>query len=131
VYGEQRGCAIGDYDHDGRADLAITQNGNTTALYHNTRAKPGLRVRVRGGPGNPDGIGTVLRVGDGQNLGPAREIHAGSGYWSTDAPVQVMTRPEPIRQLWARLPGGKVITVAVPPGARAVELQPDGTLKPN
>ena len=30
VYGEQRGSAAGDYDGDGRVDLAVTQNGAAT-----------------------------------------------------------------------------------------------------
>ena len=82
VYGEQRGAALCDYDGDGRVDLVVTQNGAETKLYHNVSAKPGLRVKVRGPPGNPSGIGAVLRLKFGERLGPAREIHAGSGYWS-------------------------------------------------
>src|SRR5262249_26205378 len=61
VYGEQRGCAAGDYDRDGRVDLVVTQNGESTRLLHNLGAKPGLRVRLRGPATNPSGIGAVLR----------------------------------------------------------------------
>src|SRR5439155_23221206 len=32
IYGEQRGCAVCDYDADGRTDLAVTQNGAETKL---------------------------------------------------------------------------------------------------
>src|SRR5690606_8286809 len=55
IYGEQRGCALGDYDADGRLDLAVAQNGNAIRLFHNVKAAPGLRVRLRGPPGNPTG----------------------------------------------------------------------------
>ncbi|HSA03085.1 MAG TPA: VCBS repeat-containing protein, partial [Candidatus Paceibacterota bacterium] len=34
VYGEGRGSALCDYDHDGRLDLAVAQNGNATQLFH-------------------------------------------------------------------------------------------------
>ena len=44
IYGEQRGAALCDYDGDGRVDLVVTQNGAETKLYHNARARPGLRV---------------------------------------------------------------------------------------
>ena len=29
----------------------------------------------------------------GENRGPAREIHAGGGYWSQDSAVQVLSAP--------------------------------------
>ena len=51
VYGEQRGAALCDYDHDGRMDLVVTQNGDQTRLFHNVGAKPGLRVRLVGPAG--------------------------------------------------------------------------------
>src|SRR5204862_5901275 len=82
VYGEQRGCALCDYDGDGRVDLVVTQNGAETKLYHNGKAKPGLRVRLIGPGGNPLGIGASIRLQFGPRPGPIREVHAGSGYWS-------------------------------------------------
>src|SRR6185436_4134228 len=82
IYGEQRGCAVGDFDEDGRVDLVVTQNGAATKLYHNTRARRGLRVRLRGPSDNPLGIGAVIRLKLAGGFGPAREVHAGSGYWS-------------------------------------------------
>ena len=51
VYGEQRGCALADYDGDGRVDLAVTQNNGQTRLFHNVTAKPGLRVKLAGPAG--------------------------------------------------------------------------------
>jgi hypothetical protein len=35
IYGEQRGCAVCDFDHDGRLDLAVTQHGAATKLFRN------------------------------------------------------------------------------------------------
>jgi hypothetical protein len=122
VYGEQRGSAVADYDGDGRPDLAVAQNGAQTKLFHNVGGNPGLRVRLKGPVGNPNGVGAIIRLGLGEHWGPAREIHAGSGYWSQDSAVQVMALPDTpakIRVLW---PGGKRTETAVPKGAREVEV---------
>ena len=50
IYGSQRGSAVGDFDEDGRVDLLVAQNGSETKLFHNERAKVGLRVRLKGPP---------------------------------------------------------------------------------
>ncbi len=122
VYGEQRGCALADYDQDGRVDLVVTQNGAQTKLYRNVRAKPGLRVRLKGPEGNPAGVGAAMRLFFGDKAGPVREIHAGSGYWSQDSAVQVMATPEPPTRIWVRWPGGKTVTLDVPPKTREIEV---------
>ena len=130
VYGEQRGAAAADYDHDGRVDLAVTQNATETKLYHNRGAKPGLRVRLAGPPGNPTGVGAVMRLKSGDRFGPAREIHAGAGYWSQNSPVQVLSLlPEPMK-IWILWPGGKITLSDLPPGAREVEVSVGGEVKP-
>jgi hypothetical protein len=118
VYGEQRGAAVADFNEDGRIDLVVTQNGAPTRLFQNVTAKPGLRVRLSGPPGNPSGIGATLRLKSGPRLGPAREIHAGSGYWSQDSAIQILGGRTPTTQLLVRWPGGQTSTNDVPPEAR-------------
>ena len=49
-----------------------------------------MRVRLIGPPGNLSGIGASIRLTSVGNPGPAREVHAGSGFWSQDSAVQVM-----------------------------------------
>ena len=106
VYGEQRGSAVADFDADGRPDLVVTQNGAPTRLFHNTTGTPGLRVRLHGPPQNSDGIGAVIRLGfDHDQWGPAREVHAGSGYWSQDSAVQVLALPSTPTRIQIRWPG--------------------------
>jgi hypothetical protein len=65
----------------------------------------------------------------GERLGPAREIHGGSGYWSQDSPVTVLATAERPTQIVVRWPGGKSVTSDLPAGAREVEVLMDGTLK--
>jgi hypothetical protein len=120
VYGDQRGAAYADYDGDGRLDLAVSQNGAATRLFHNRGAKPGLRVRVQGSPTNPDGIGAQIRVVYQDGMGPVREIEAGSGYWSQNGAVQVFGLRSVPTAVWVRWPGGAVTQVSVPAGAREV-----------
>jgi hypothetical protein len=131
VYGEQRGAALCDFDGDGRVDLAVSQNGAETKLYQNVLGKPGLRVRLAGPPGNPDGVGATLRLVFGGRLGAAREIHGGSGYWSQDSVVQVMGCPEAPTQIWIRWPGGKTTTSAIPVGAKEIAVDTDGKVTMN
>ena len=126
IYGEQRGSALCDFDGDGRVDLAVSQNGAETKLYQNVLGKPGLRVRLNGPPGNPDGVGATLRLMFGERLGAAREIHGGSGYWSEDSVVQVMGCPEAPTQIWVRWPGGKTTTSVIPAGAKEITVDTDG-----
>ena len=90
AYGEQRGAAIGDFDNDGRVDLALSQNGARTLLYHNASAKPGLRVHLEGSLANPACYGAVLRLQFDDHQGPVRELHAGSGYRSQDSGTLVL-----------------------------------------
>jgi hypothetical protein len=125
-YGEGRGAAASDFDGDGRMDLAIGQNGASTQLYHNEQATPGLKVRLRGGPGNSDAVGAVLRPKAAGQSGPAQEIHAGAGYWSQDGAVRLVGPLGKVDGLEVRWPGGKVTAVSIPNGAKEAVLDSCG-----
>ena len=131
VYGEQRGCAVADYDQDGRVDLVVTQNGAATRLFRNVRAQPGLRVRLVGPPGNPGAIGAAVRLKYGDQYGPPREIRAGSGYWSQDSAVPVLGRAGEPTHLEIRWPGGNIMTVPVRPGTRQIQVDMGGRVESN
>ena len=120
IFGEQRGAAVADYDGDGRVDLLVGQNGQQTKLFHNTGARPGLRVRLIGPPQNPNAVGAVLRLTDRAGAGAAREVQAGSGYCSQNSAVQVMSAPAGATQLSVRWPGGGVTNLTVQAEAREI-----------
>ena len=125
IAGEQRGAAAADFDHDGRVDLAVGQNGGATRLFRNVAAKPGVRVGLRGAPGNPHGVGSVVRW----KGGPAHSVHAGSGYWSSDAPVLTLARPDGTAELSVRWPGGRETVYAVAPDAREIICEMGGKIE--
>ncbi|HLB54062.1 MAG TPA: FG-GAP-like repeat-containing protein [Gemmatimonadales bacterium] len=126
VYGDQRGAAASDYDGDGRVDLVITQNGAATRVFRNQGAAPGLRVRLLGPPGNPRAIGATLRIKYGEQWGPAREVQAGSGYWSVNGAVQVLGLAATPTALRVRWPEGRESEVPVSEGAREITVALDG-----
>ena len=130
VYGEQRGAAFADYDGDARVDVLISQNAAGTKLYRNAGAKPGLRVRLLGSPGNPAAIGAAIRIEyrDGA-LGPLREVRAGGGYWSQDDPIQVMglaAEPTAVRVRWPD--GSETVTPLDAPTPLEVTIDAVGAL---
>jgi hypothetical protein len=126
IYGEMRGAAVADFDLDGRLDLVVGQNSNPTCLYHNVGARPGVLVTVRGEGANGDGVGTCLRAMSGNQLGPMKELHLGSGYWSCDSPVVLLTAPDGARveKVWVRSPGKPAREVVVPAGAARLTITP-------
>jgi hypothetical protein len=128
VYGEQRGAALADYDQDGRVDLAVAQNGAETRLLRNVGAARGLRIRLQGAANNPQAIGAVVRLRFGNRYGPARELHAGSGYWSQDSPVLVLSTPARADAVQVRWPGGCVTEGPLNAGAREIVVQMDGEI---
>jgi hypothetical protein len=129
IYGEQRGAAFCDYDHDGRLDLAVAQNANATVLLRNVRATPGLRVQLSGGPGNPQGFGCVLKLRGSGGWGAAREIHAGSGYWSQNGTVAVLAIPGNPEEIQVRWPGGRTSSYPIPAEAKEIRISEAEGLK--
>jgi hypothetical protein len=123
IYGEQRGAAVGDFDADGRVDLVVTQNDRPTKMFHNESARPGLRVRLIGPKGNPDGIGATMRLKFKDGYGPIRELHAGSGYWSQDSLTMVLATPSAPSEIEVRWPGGKTMTSVVADDAREIRFR--------
>ena len=130
IVGEQRGCASADFDNDGRTDLVVTQNGGTTRLFRNQRGRIGLRIRLQGTAGNPQGVGAQLRIRTAAGLGPARELHAGSGSGSQDSLTPVLTAAGLPLGVWVRWPGGRVTETPIPPETRTLVIDATGNAVP-
>lgn len=129
IPGSQRGAATADFDGDGRPDLVVTQNGDSTRLYQNRLAHPGLRVRLEGPAGNPSGVGVQLRVDyGGGRLGPVREVRAGNGYWSQDSPVTVLGFSGTPVGLDIRWPGHAPAKMEFPSGTGEIRMSEMGAL---
>jgi hypothetical protein len=129
VYGEQRGCAVADYDGDGRLDLVIAQNSDPTRLFKNTRTTPGVRVRLVGPPANPLGLGAVIQWVSDSHRWPARLVSAGSGRYSQSSAIQIFGLPEQSTGIRVRWPGGKVQEVGLDRVPREVWIKADGGLE--
>jgi len=128
IYGEQRGAAVCDFNEDGLPDLVVSQNGAATKLYQNVSGHAGLRIKLKGSAQNPHGIGAAIRLMSGERFGPAREIHAGSGFWSQDSSTEILSGPERPTAVWIRWPGGKTTTTAVPANDNQMMIGLDGRL---
>ncbi len=130
VWGEQRGSAVGDFNSDGRPDLAVAQNGSHARLFRNTEGRPSLRVKLNAGSTNPTGVGAIARLvfADDQK-GPAKIVTAGSGYGSQDSPVLLLARPTTPEQIEVQWPHGKTTTTPIPVGASEIEINRAGDWK--
>lgn len=121
VYGDQRGAALGDFNRDGRVDLAVSQNGAATKLYQNQTEGRGVRVVLKGPSANREAFGASLRLvyADG-GTGPRRSVQAGSGHWSQNSAVQILGRSREPAAVEVRWPGGREQTVELSPGQKEV-----------
>jgi hypothetical protein len=82
-----RGVAVGDYDNDGRMDLAISNNGEAAVLLHNESHTPyhWVRLELQGTQSNRDAIGTRVTVhAGGRTL--VRHRKGGGSYLSASDP---------------------------------------------
>ena len=132
MYGDQRACALADYDADGRLDLVVTQSGGRTRLFRNNKAMPGLRVRLVGGRLNPDAIGSAARLHFGQapdaTSGTWREWQLGSGYGAADGLAKILATPEPPSVIEVRWASGNTTRTSLPAGLTGITLTADGKI---
>lgn len=68
----------------------------------------------------------MIRVKSAGRWGPAREVHLGSGYWSQDSAVQVMTSRDGADRIRVRWPGGRVVESDLRAKAREITVDRAG-----
>jgi len=91
IYGEQRGAAFGDFNSDGKVDLAVSQNDGATQLLKNRSNASGYSITLVGGDKNRTAVGSSLRLQyDDGSMGPRVFITAGSGYRSQNSSTKIM-----------------------------------------
>jgi len=90
VFGEGRGAGAADFNHDGRTDLIISQNGAKPILFLNQTRQRGLRVKLQGREGNRLGIGAQIYLDMKPKPGPLRTVRVGSGYLSQNSVTQIL-----------------------------------------
>jgi hypothetical protein len=75
-----RGCAVADFDADGRSDIVVLVLGGQPELWHNETGggNAWLDVRLTGSRSNRDGIGARVSVGE-----QVRVMTTAAGYAST------------------------------------------------
>lgn len=85
-----RGLTLGDIDHDGDIDLAISHNNEPHALLQNQSPRAGepLNVRLIGTQSNRDAIGAICEWEAGGRL--VRKIVKGGGSYLSARPYEVV-----------------------------------------
>lgn len=115
IEGEARGCAVADFNSDGRVDLAVAQNRGQTRLFTNASSKPSLRLKVKG-----SATGCVARVARAGKLTPAQEIRIGGGYWSQDSSTLLVPFGDEVQIRW---PNGQNTKHNIPAGAAELTIE--------
>ena len=114
--------AVLDVDGNGTPDVVAATNDGPVRVFRNRgAAERWCTVRLVGGPGNPTGVGTVVRVVRADGSSASQEVQAGSGYLSqSSARLHFGGRVQRAIATW---PDGSASELAVPAGSRAVTLE--------
>ena len=107
VFGEGRAAAAADFNHDGRTDLVICQNGSKPKLFLTQVNRRGLRVQLQGSNGNREAVGAQIRLELEGKPGPSRTVRLGSGFLSQNSTTQVLGAAENATALLVAWPSGK------------------------
>lgn len=109
-----RGVAVGDYDNDGRPDVAMTSVGGPVVLAQNVTATShdwlGLNLIGDGVKSNRNAIGTVVRVTTGERT-QTQYVIGGASYLSASDQRLIFGLGSGVREVDAiqvRWPSGRV-----------------------
>ena len=126
AYGEQRACAVSDFNRDGKMDLAIGQNNAQTKLLLNSGGIAGIRVRLKGPTQNPTAVGAKVTMKITKNHTVTKEVQSGSGYWAANSSVLILPKLNQAHELIVAWPSGSEVSYNIPEGIREVLLQESG-----
>ena len=128
VTGDAKALAVLDLDQDGWPDFLVTRNNDTTLAFRNNGAdgqRP-LRIRLRGGAGNPTAVGARITVDFADGSSQTSEVYAGSGYYSQSTAACFFGYPQanPPTRIRVRWPSGLSSEHAFPAGSTTLTLSP-------
>ncbi len=112
LFGEQRAAALGDFNGDGRVDLAVMQSNAPSRVYLNERAKRGLLVSFAKGAD-----GEVRVVYANGRKGPTRVVGEGT--------TQVLGLADAPAALWIRWTSGKEQTIPIAANSWDIAVRPE------
>jgi hypothetical protein len=123
---DAKALAVLDLYQDGWPGFLVTRNNNTSLAFRNNGA-PGrrpLRVALRGGAGNPSGVGARVTVDYSDGSSSTSEVHAGSGYFSQSAAACFFGYADsnPPKRIRVRWPSGAQTESGFPPGSSSLTL---------
>jgi hypothetical protein len=106
-----RGCAIADFDNDGRLDAVVSSLGEPAELWRNiSPAKNNwLVLKLTGARGNRDAIGAAIRIGGQTNLRTSAIGYASSSHTAVHFGLGSLPRVPEIEIRW---PSGRVQKLA-------------------
>jgi enediyne biosynthesis protein E4 len=120
-----RGCAIADFDNDGRLDAVVSSLGEPAELWRNiSPAKNNwIALKLTGARGNRDAIGAAIRIGSQTNLRTSALGYASSSHTAVHFGLGPLTRVPEIEIRW---PSGRVQKLAdVPANQVLVVKEPE------
>lgn len=120
--GEGRGIVIGDFDRDGRPDIAIAQQEGPVHLYQNQSGPPRFEIHF-----DPIWPGTSLRPIYRGKAGAFQELRIGDGTGSVSLPVFYLGTDAAPVTLEVRIPGREVVSLKWPNSARVVRVRLSNT----
>lgn len=102
---DAKAACLVDFNGDARPDLMVASNNGPLRHFINQGSASGLRVTLLGQPGNPDGVGAIIKAVGVNGVSVARQVSSGSGYLSQSIgrvffPLQALQQPVKLTVLW-------------------------------
>ena len=92
---DAKSLAVADFNLDGWLDFAVGRNNDRTLAFTQTefRGPRPLKLELKGPPGNPTCVGTVVRLHLKDSLPQWAQVTAGEGYLSQSSAMLHFTLP--------------------------------------